>query len=173
LIYHDGVSARLVAVVLGAFLLGACASMRPPLEIRTTQGPTAREVWMLRMMGQLGREPNFDETRHFDDQMEARIAEYLRAHPEDANSLTVSTFRFYRQTAVGMSKEQVLILLGAPAYVFTDDADMEKIARKFWPALKGNVTEAWVYPIGWSLYFAGQRLADITRYVEGAGGSPD
>ena len=148
-------------------------TLRPPLEIRTTQGPTAREVWMLRMMSQLQREPNFDETRHFDDQMEARVLEYLRTHPEEASSLHVSTFRFYRQTTVGMNKEQVLILLGAPAYVASNDADMEKLARKFWPSIQGNATEAWVYPIGWSLYFAGQRLVDITRYVEGAGGGPD
>ena len=171
--YDGRVNVRLVALVVGALVLAGCASMRPPLEIRTTQGPTAREVWMLRMMGQLQREPNFDETRHFDDQMEAAIAAYLRAHPEDASSLHVSTFRFYRQTTVGMNKDQVLILLGAPAYVVTGDGDLEKLARKFWPQIKGNATEAWVYPIGWSLYFAGPRLVDITRYVEGAGGGPD
>ena len=164
---------RLAACVLAALLLGGCAAIRPPLELRTTQGPTARDVWMLKMVGQLGREPNFDERRHFDDEMEVRISDYLRAHPEDANLLTVSTFRFYRQVAVGMNKEQVLILLGPPAAVTTDAGEMEKLARKFWPELKGNVTETWVYPIGWFLYFTGQRLADITRYVEGAGGGPD
>ena len=173
MIYDDGVRARLAAVVCGALVVSACGTLRPPLELRTTQGPTAREVWMLRMMTQLQREPNFDETRYFDDQMEAATAAYLRRHPEDASATHVSTFRFYRQAAVGMSKEQVMILLGAPAYVTTSDGDMEKLARKFWPQIQGNATEAWVYPIGWSLYFAGPRLVDITRYVEGAGGGPD
>ena len=161
---------RALALVLGVTAILGCASVRPDLDLRSTQGPTAYEVWMLRMMGQLGREPNFDERRHFDDQLELRIGEYLRAHPDAANALNVSTFRFYRRVEVGMTKEQVLILLDAPAGVTTDTAEMEKLARKFWPALRGNVTEAWVYPVGWSLYFAGQRLVDITRFVEGAGG---
>jgi hypothetical protein len=78
----------------------------------------------------------------------------------------VSTFRFYRRVAVGQTKEQVLILLGPPSAVTTDQAEIEKLARKYAPAIKGNATEAWVYPLGWSLFFAGPRLVDITQYLE-------
>jgi hypothetical protein len=154
-------------LLAGAVLvtLVACASVaRRPVEVRTTQGPTAQELWAYRTVVQNGREPTFDERRHWDTAMEARIAEYLRQHPEAASSLDVSTFRFQRQVAVGMSKEQVLILLGPPDTVASSPLDMERLARRYWPDIKGNATEAWVYPLGWGMYFAGSRLIDITQY---------
>ncbi len=157
---------RSVLVALLALVLTACATSKPAVEQRTTQGPTAEQFWMLRSITQNQREPNFDERRHWDDQMEIRISQYLRDHPEDANSLDLSTFRFLRQVTVGMSKEQVLILLGAPLTVTSDQAEIEKLATRYWPDIKGNATEAWVYPVGWRLYFAGQRLVDITQYLE-------
>ncbi len=44
---------------------------------------------------------------------------------------------------------------------------METLARAYWPAIKGgNVTEAWVYPLGWRLFFNGPRIVDITQYLE-------
>jgi hypothetical protein len=147
-------------------LLAACASLRPATEQRVTQGPTAQQFWMMRMLLQNGKEPSFDERRYWDDQMELKISQYLREHPETANTLDAATFRFHRQTAVGQSKEQVLILLGPPVGTTTDAAEMEKLARRYWPELKGNVTEAWVYPLGWNFYFAGQRVVDITQYLK-------
>jgi len=38
-------------------------------------------------------------------------------------------------------------------------------AGGYWAVIKGNATEVWVYPLGWNLFFAGQRLIDITQYV--------
>jgi hypothetical protein len=111
------------------------------------------------------REPTFEERRHWDTQLEARISDYLRGHPEAASSLDVSTFRFFRQAVVGMEKEQVLILLGTPDAVTGEQAAMEALARKFWPSIKDSATEAWTYPPGWQMYFAGSRLIDITQYV--------
>jgi hypothetical protein len=148
-----------------ALLLAACAMLRPPVEQRVTQGPTAEQFWMLRVLTQNGQEPSFEERRYWNDQMELRIDQYLRAHPETANTFEVSTFRFFRQVAVGQTKEQVLILLGPPEATTTDAAELEKLARRYWPNIKGNATEAWVYPLGWNLYFAGQRLVDITQYL--------
>jgi hypothetical protein len=142
-----------------------CASLNQPLEQRTTHGPSAEEFWMYRVLLLNGRQPNFDERRHWEDQIDQQIGAYLREHPEAANSLDVSTFRFYRRVAVGQTKEQVLILLGAPEATTTDAGEMEKAARKYWPQIKGNATEAWAYALGWTLYFAGQRLVDITQYV--------
>jgi hypothetical protein len=159
-----GVTVRVVTLVLVATMLAACA-VRRPVEQRTTQGPTARQMFDLRVMTQSGREPSFEERRQWDTQLEDQIGAYLRAHPDKANALDVSTFRFARQAAVGMDKEQVLILLGPPLTVSADQAEMEKVARGYWPAIKGNATEVWVYPLGWSLFFAGPRLIDITQYL--------
>jgi hypothetical protein len=155
------------AVALAAvLLLAGCATWGPPLEQRTTQGPTARQFWVLRMMLANDREPTLDERRHFEDQLEIQIQRYLAVHPEAANALHVSSFRFTKQVVAGMAKEQVLILLGPPEGVTENQAEMEKLARRYWKQIEGNVTEAWVYPLGWRFYFAGQNLAEITQYLE-------
>jgi hypothetical protein len=144
--------------------VGGCATGRD-LEQRTTQGPTAQQMFNLRVLSQNGREPTFEERRLWDQEIEERIGVYLRAHPEKANALDVSAFRFLRQAAVGMDKEQIMILLGPPVTLTADQAQMEKIARGYWPQIQGNATEVWVYPLGWNLFFAGQRLIDITQFL--------
>jgi hypothetical protein len=156
---------RLVAVPLAVVALAACGSMAP-LEQRTTHGPSAEEFFILRTMQLNGREPTFDERRYWEDQLDDRIGKYLRAHPEAANSLDVSTFRFYRRAAVGMSKEQIAILLGSPQSTTTDSAEVQKLARKYWPEMKDRAKEAWVYPLGWQLFFADDRVVDITQFLE-------
>jgi hypothetical protein len=155
-------------VLLGclAVLAAGCATLNPPLEQRTSHGPSAEEFFIYRSMLMNGREPSFDERRHWEDQIDLKIGQYLYRHPEAANALDVSTFRFYRKPAVGMSKEQVMILLGPPDAVATDRGQLEKLARKYWAGIEGNATEAWVYPLGWSFFFAGTRLVDITQYLE-------
>jgi hypothetical protein len=153
--------AMIVALVVGA---AGCA-VRQPVEQRTTQGPTARQMFNLRIMGENGREPTFEERRIWDTEIEEKISAYLRAHPEKANSLDVSTFRYLRQAAVGMDKEQILILLGAPVLVSGDQGQMAKLARGYWPKIEGNATEVWVYPLGWNFFFAGPKLVDITQFL--------
>jgi hypothetical protein len=153
-------------LLVGALALGGCLRGRmTALEQRSTQGPTTQQMLNYRMMAEAGREPTFDEKRQWDAQVEEKISAYLRQHPDKANALDVSTFRFLRQVAVGQDKEQVLILLGAPVSVSGDQAQIEKIARGYWTIIKGNATEVWVYPLGWNLFFAGPRLVDITQYV--------
>lgn len=150
-------------VVTVALIVG-CA-VRKPIEQRTTQGPTAEQLWAWRMTSQQGREPSFDERRYFDDQLELRIARYLREHPEDANALGVSTFRFDRQASVGMSQEQVAILLGPPMAQTTDAAVMQRQARKYWPDIAPRARAAWTYPLGWTVYFGAEgRVVDITQF---------
>ena len=145
-------------------LIVGCA-MRKPIEKRTTQGPTAQQLWAWRMASQLGREPDFDERRYFDDELELRIARYLREHPDDANAFGVTAFRFDRQVSVGMSREQVAILLGPPVAQTEDSAAMEKQARKFWPDIKPRARAAWTYPLGWTVYFGEEeRVVDITQF---------
>jgi hypothetical protein len=160
------VTLRALALVALTLMLGACASTRE-VEQRTSQGPTADEFWLYRMMLTNGREPNFDERRHWQNDIEDQISKYLREHPEAANSLEVSTFRFYRRATVGMTKEQVVILLGRPIKTTTDAAEIEKAARKYWPDVKDRAKEGWAYPMGWFFYFAEDRVVDITRYVPG------
>ena len=157
--------ARYLALVLCALVACGCAMRQQAVEQRSTQGPTSTQMLNLRVLTESGREPTFEERRQWETQVEDKIGAYLRANPEKANALDVSTFRYLRQVTVGMDKEQVLILLGAPAIVSGDQAFMEKIARVFWPAIKGNATEVWVYPLGWNMFFAGPRLIDITQYL--------
>ena len=155
-----------VAALAAILLLAGCAKWSPPLEQRTTHGPTARQFWVLRMAMSNNREPSIDERRHWEDQLESRIEQYLHQHPEDANALHVSAFRFTKQVVTGMSKEQVLILLGPPEGVTADQEVMAKAARRYWKELQGNVTEAWAYPLGWTFFFTGPRLTEITQYLE-------
>jgi hypothetical protein len=162
--YAVAVTLRPLALVALALLLGACLG-GPRIEQRTTQGPTADEFWVYRMVLTNGREPNFDERRHWQNEMEDQIGRYLREHPAASNSLDVSTFRFYRRVAVGMTKEQVLILLGRPTKMTTESAEMEKLARRYWPDVKDRAKEAWTYPLGWYFYFAEDRVVDIIQYV--------
>ena len=156
---------RRILLVALLVTLAACASARVK-EQRTTQGPMAEDLWMTSVILANGREPNFDERRHWTNQLELKISQYLHQHPEVANSLDVSTFRFVRQVSVGQTKEQVLILLGRPLSATTDKAEMEKLARAYWPAVQGTeASEAWLYPAGWRLYFKDTNLVDITQYL--------
>jgi len=158
------VIARSLVLVVVGIVLTACAAART-VEQRTTQGPSAEQLWMYRVMLANGREPSFEERRYWQDRMDLAIDDYLRRNQDFGNSLQVSTFRFLRQSEVGMSQEQVLILLGPPLAVSNDAGQIEKVARRYWPMIQGNATEVWVYPLGWNFYFAGPRLIDITQYL--------
>jgi hypothetical protein len=152
----------LVVVLLAS---AACAASKLPLvEQRTTQGPSAEDVWAYRVLTMNGREPTFDERRHWEGQVDLAITRYLAKDQEFASSPQLSTFRMLRQPTVGMSKEQVLILLDAPEQTITDTAEMEKLARKYWPQIRGKASEAWTYPLGWQFYFSESRLVDIIQY---------
>jgi hypothetical protein len=163
-LYAVRVPFRVLGLVVLAFAVGACASLRD-VEERTTQGPAADELWLYHQIAANGREPTFDERLHWRDQLDERIARYLRAHPEASNSLDLTTFRFERRAIVGMTKEQILLLLGRPLGTTSDPAEIEKRARRFWPLVREQAQEAWAYPLGWTFYFAGDRVVDITRYA--------
>jgi hypothetical protein len=154
-----------VVVLVCVLALGGCLTGQPKVEQRSTHGPTSEQMLNLKVMLESGRQPTFEEKRQWEGDVEQKISAYLRAHPDKASALDVSTFRFLRQAAVGMDKEQILILLGPPSIVSGDQAQMEKIARGYWAAIKGNATEVWVYPLGWNMFFAGQNLVDITQYL--------
>ena len=154
-----------VALVALVLVLAGCASLATK-EQRTTEGPMAEDIWTLKVLVSNGREPNFDERRRWDNAMEQRIGQYLRQNPEAANSVDLSTFRFIRQVSIGQTSEQVLILLGPPLAKVTDAAEMETLARQYWPAVKeSEPTEAWTYPAGWRIYIKDKTVVDITQYA--------
>jgi hypothetical protein len=156
------VAGAVLAVVLTS---AACASLSSPAyEQRTTQGPLAAELWVYRVGQANGRDPTFEERVHWESQLDFAITRYLATDQESASSPQVSSFRFHRQAAVGMSKEQVTILLAAPLRTTTDPAEIQQLAGKFGPDVRPHAAEAWVYPLGWRLYFSGSRLVDITQY---------
>ncbi len=158
---------RAAAALLLALALAGCGGLfKKPVEQRTTEGLTAEAMFIYRVVLQNGREPSFEERQTWKDDIEQRISAYLRAHPEAANSFDVTKFRYLRQASVGMTKEQVQILLGPADGATTDAAQVEKLARKYWPQIKDRATEAWVYPLGWSYYFKEDRVVDITQYRE-------
>jgi hypothetical protein len=157
---------RAAAVLLALVLAGCGGLFKKPVEQRTTEGLTAEAMFIYRVVQQNGREPSFEERQTWKDDIEQRISAYLRAHPEAANSFEVTRFRYLRQASVGMTKEQVQILLGPADGATTDAAQVEKLARKYWPQIKDRATEAWMYPVGWSYYFKDDRVVDITQYRE-------
>jgi hypothetical protein len=158
---------RTVVLIVALTLLAGCSSMRSraPVQQRTTQGPTAEQFWTAAILVQNGRAPTFEEKRHWEDDIDARIAAYLRTHQEASSALTISAFRFHKQVVVGMDKEQVRILLGEPVRASTDPAEMQNVARGYWPSIRGKASEVLVYPLGWAFFFERDKLVDITQYV--------
>src|SRR3989449_10869895 len=153
------------ALALVALLLALAACAATAREQRTLHGPTALEVWTASVILRTGREPTFDERHQWNSQLERQISKYLSGHPEVANSPEVSNFTFLRQVAVGMSKEQVLLLLGPPAGTATDPAALETLGRAYWPAIKaGNAPEDGGSPLRLAPVFSPGPLRDITPY---------
>jgi len=90
------------------------------------------------------------------------VSDYLTKHPAIATSPRAGQFRFERRVDLGMSKEEVTLLLGAPDAVTADAERMKASAEIFWPEVSKQAKEMWTYPSGWSLYFDADRLVDIT-----------
>jgi hypothetical protein len=153
------------ALVLALLVAAGCSVIRPTIDQRTTQGPTATELWTVRVMQQTGRAPSFEEKRYFEQEMDDRIGRYLSEHQEAANSLTLMSFRALKQVTVGMDKGQVEILLGPPVTTTRDAAQMQSFARHHWPEIRGKADEAWSYPFGWVVYFTKSRVVELTQYL--------
>ena len=153
------------ALVLALLVATGCSVIRPTIDQRTTQGPTATELWTVRVMQQTGRAPSFEEKRYFEQEMDDRIGRYLSEHQEAANSLTLMSFRALKQVTVGMDKGQVEILLGPPVTTTRDAAQMQSFARHHWPEIRGKADEAWSYPFGWVVYFTKSRVVELTQYL--------
>ena len=153
-----------VAVVLAvAAWLTGCVSL--PVEQRLMQGPTSEEVFRARTLARTGRPPSFEDRGPWENDLDRRISRYLAQHPEFANSPDMQNFRFGKQTRVGMTREQVVVLLGDPDSTVTDAAEMEKLARVYWPQIKGKASEVLVYPGGWRFFVKDGQVVDLVRWV--------
>jgi hypothetical protein len=158
---------RRFAILLALLSLTACASAPRSSEKdvqRATEGPTAEEVYASRFVKGYGRAPSFDESMAFRVELDQRVSDYLVQHPELSTSARASQFKFHRRVSVGMSKEEVTLLAGAPETVTEDEAQMRDAAKQFWPAVGERAREMWVYPGGWQFFFAGERLVDLTVF---------
>jgi len=143
-------------------MLGACASIDEVPVQRATVGPRADSIYNARFVRGYARLPTFDETSKFRDDLASRTSDYLTRHPAVATSPRASQFRFERRVDLGMSTEEVTLLLGPPDAVTDDPGKMKAAAEIFWPEVSKQAKEMWTYPSGWSLYFASDRLVDIT-----------
>src|SRR5438046_1446591 len=94
---------------------------------------------MAGMLTSNGRYPTFEEKRHFEDELDARIAKYLRENQQVASDpLTVPAFRNAHQVTTGMEKGQVEVLLGRPFATSDDAQQMANWARRHWPEIRGR-----------------------------------
>src|SRR5678816_2391358 len=152
----------LAVVVLG--MLSACAAVKPQtVEVqRATEGPTSDDVWIARFVRDYGRSPTFDERTRMKEATEARIFRYFARRPDVASSTRASQIRFRRAVALGMPKEEVVLLLENADAVTDDATAMSAAAGPFWTTINKRAKEMWTYPLGWRLYFDGDVLVDVT-----------
>jgi hypothetical protein len=148
-------------------LLGAAGCLSMPVSEepeRMGRGPRAEERCGGRIGARSGREPTFEERRMFKDQMDERVFKYLREHPEIEQKVYYSEFRFWRQVTEGSTPEEVRTLLDEPLEQTIDPARMGALARSQWAGdVRDRAKEAWVYPLGWILYFDDQGVVSMLR----------
>src|SRR5262249_35973569 len=138
-------SVKVIALVAIVTVLAGCGTVRIK-EQRTSQGPLAEDLFTTFVYTANGREPNFDERRHWENQLDLRIPHYRHGPRGPPTPPAVSPSRLVKRGGAGQTNEQVLFLLGVPRGGPTRGGEMEKLARRYWPYIKGNATEAWVYP---------------------------
>jgi hypothetical protein len=155
--------AHCLALLVSLLSLAGCATGLSDTDVqRATEGPTAEEIFMSRFLQGYGRLPTFEESTAFHVETEQRISDYLGKHPELSTSVRASQLTFHPRVSVGMAKDEVILLAGAPTAVTEDRGQMQAAARQFWPAVSQRAREMWTYPGGWQFYFDGDRLVDLT-----------
>ncbi len=117
---------------------------------------------MIRFVNGYARLPTFDESTAFRMDLDQRVSDYLAKHPDLSTSERASQFTFQRRIAIGMTREEVVLLAGVPSARTPDQALMQEAAQQFWPEVKRHAKEMWVYPGGWQFYFDDDRVVDLT-----------
>ena len=149
----------LLVLLAGA---GCLMGSSEPTVYRSAVGPRADEIYNERFVRSYGRAPTFEETFAWREELAQGIAAYFVRHPEVAISPRSQDFRLYRRVALGMSREEVTVLLGRPVGATSEPKAMEAGAKQFWPEVRPRAKEMWLYAPGWRLYFDEDRLVDIT-----------
>ena len=155
---------RSAALAALGLLVGACLTPPPVLE-RTTRGPNAEEFFVQQSYATNGRPPSFDEKRVWQDQMDEKVKKYLRDHPEIEDTARYTEFRFWRQVAPGSTPGEVKVLLGDPREQTIDPDMMAFYGEQHWVAVRSTAKEAWVYPLGWIVFFDDKGVVDMLRRV--------
>jgi len=155
---------RAAALAAVGLFVGSC--MTPPTVLeRTTRGPNAEDFFVQQSYATNGRAPNFDEKRVWQDQMDEKVKSYLREHPELEGTARYTEFRFWRQVAPGSTPGEVRVLLGEPREQTIDPAMMATLGEQHWVAVRETAKEAWVYPLGWVVFFDDKGVVDMLRRV--------
>jgi hypothetical protein len=98
--------------------------------------------------------------------MDEKVFKYLREHPELESTSRYSEFRFWRQVAPGSTPGEVKVLLGEPREQTIDPALMGALGEQHWTAIRPTAKEAWVYPLGWVVFFDDKgAVVDMLRKV--------
>jgi len=143
--------------------MGACAGRLETYE-QTAQGPTARDVFIARSQAANGRAPSFDETRIWEQQVDARVTRYLDEHPALQQSPRFLDLRFWRQVTPGASRGEVELLLEGPQERTIDPALMAVLANRHWDEIARRAREAWVY-YDWVVFFDDAAVVENVRRV--------
>ncbi|MEK7837284.1 MAG: hypothetical protein AAB328_04800, partial [candidate division NC10 bacterium] len=101
--------------------------------------------------------------RIWEDRLDDRVSRDLREHPEMERTTRYSDFRFWRQVGLGSARAEVRALLDEPDEETVDPALMAALARQHWLEISRRAREAWVYPLGWVIYFDEQGVTDVVR----------
>ena len=102
-----------VLLALVVTVAAGCATELNRVE-RTTRGPSAEELMLVRAFAINGRTPNFEEKRHWERAVEERVYTYLRDHPELQQAARYTEFRFLWQVTPGSTPAEVRVLLEEP-----------------------------------------------------------
>jgi len=156
---------RVTGLAAAGLLAAGCSSMTQPTLERTTRGPNAEEFFIAQSVATNGRPPSFDEKRVWQDQMDEKVFKYLREHPELESTSRYSEFRFWRQVTAGSTPGEVKVLLGEPRERTIDSALMASLGEQHWQAVRTTAKEAWVYPLGWVVFFDDKGVVDLLRRV--------
>ena len=156
-------SARLLLALVVMAAVG-CATELDLVE-RTTRGPSAEELMLVRSVVTNGRTPNFEEKRHWERAVEERVYTYLRDHPELQQTARYTEFRFLWQVAPGSTAAEVRVLLEEPQERTVDPARMAALAERHWSEMRAKVKEAWIYEPAWAIYFDDAGVVAIVHRV--------
>jgi len=163
-----------VALALVLLTASGCLSqITKETAERMGRGPRATEVYFARAVSASGRRPSFDEKRMWEDRLDDRLTRYRREHPELEQTPRYSDVRFWKQVSEGATRDEVKALLEDPDEQTIDPAMMGALAEAHWSSIGAKAREAWVYPLGWVIFFDDTGAVDFIRRSWAPGNTTD